>query len=119
MFSGSQISNSCRSICHSGSRSGLRKDRPANKHTDRPTVFFGYYISVVFNFVALLLHTIFFSVGYTAQDVVYRWNNARQVAIAEDMKLSQFDLIATPAANHTDTIIITGYKDTQNTYVSK
>jgi gamma-aminobutyric acid receptor subunit alpha len=27
------------------------------------------------------------------------------VAIADDMKLSQFDLIATPAANHTDTIV--------------
>ncbi|XP_015834304.1 GABA-gated ion channel isoform X1 [Tribolium castaneum] len=47
----------------------------------------------------------FGSFGYTAQDVLYRWNAARQVAIAEDMKLSQFDLIATPAANHTDTIV--------------
>jgi hypothetical protein len=37
--------------------------------------------------------------------VLYRWNKARQVAIADDMKLSQFDLIATPAANHTDTIV--------------
>lgn len=61
----------------------------------------------------------FFSVGYTAQDVVYRWNGARQVAIAEDMKLSQFDLIATPAANHTDTVVMTGYKGTPNEYVSK
>ncbi|KAH0811082.1 hypothetical protein MTP99_011533 [Tenebrio molitor] len=47
----------------------------------------------------------FGSFGYTAQDVLYRWNKARQVAIADDMKLSQFDLIATPAANHTDTIV--------------
>jgi gamma-aminobutyric acid receptor subunit alpha len=34
--------------------------------------------------------------------VLYRWNTARQVAIAEDMKLSQFDLIETPSANQTD-----------------
>lgn len=46
-----------------------------------------------------------FSVGYTSKDLVYRWNRARQVAIADDMKLSQFDLIASLAANHTDTII--------------
>ncbi|KAJ9596975.1 hypothetical protein L9F63_012005, partial [Diploptera punctata] len=44
----------------------------------------------------------FGSFGYTTNDVVYRWNRARQVAIAEDMKLSQFDLIATPSANQTD-----------------
>lgn len=43
-------------------------------------------------------------VGYTTEDVVYRWNANRQVAIAEDMKLSQFDLIANPSANHTDRI---------------
>nr|CAD7260340.1 unnamed protein product [Timema shepardi] len=43
-----------------------------------------------------------FGIGYTVGDVVYRWNKARQVAIAEDMKLSQFDLIATPSANQTD-----------------
>ncbi|GLV35752.1 Glycine receptor [Carabus blaptoides fortunei] len=63
----------------------------------------------------------FGSFGYTAQDVIYRWNDARQVAIAEDMKLSQFDLIATPAANHTDTVIASDpAKDaynTQNTYI--
>ncbi|GJQ65250.1 Grd [Trypoxylus dichotomus] len=47
----------------------------------------------------------FGSFGYTSRDVIYRWNRHRQVAIAEDMKLSQFDLIATPAANHTDTVI--------------
>ncbi|XP_048522399.1 gamma-aminobutyric acid receptor alpha-like [Dendroctonus ponderosae] len=41
----------------------------------------------------------FGSFGYTKKDVIYRWNNARQVAIAEDMKLSQFDLIDTPAGN--------------------
>jgi hypothetical protein len=38
------------------------------------------------------------SVGYTSTDVVYKWNTARQaVAIAEDMKLSQFDLVEFPA----------------------
>ncbi|XP_056645522.1 gamma-aminobutyric acid receptor alpha-like isoform X1 [Diorhabda sublineata] len=41
------------------------------------------------------------SVGYTNNDLIYKWNNARQVAIADDMKLSQFDLIATPAGNNT------------------
>ncbi|XP_069677742.1 gamma-aminobutyric acid receptor alpha-like [Periplaneta americana] len=46
----------------------------------------------------------FGSFGYTTNDVVYRWNKARQVAIAEDMKLSQFDLIATPSANQTDVL---------------
>ncbi|XP_063224961.1 gamma-aminobutyric acid receptor alpha-like [Bacillus rossius redtenbacheri] len=44
----------------------------------------------------------FGSFGYSARDVLYRWNGARQVAIAEDMKLSQFDLIDTPSANQTD-----------------
>lgn len=61
-------------------------------------------------------------VGYTSQDVIYKWNAARQVAIAEDMKLSQFDLIATPAANHTDSVINSGLKSglkaTHNTYIS-
>ncbi|XP_066154466.1 gamma-aminobutyric acid receptor alpha-like [Euwallacea fornicatus] len=45
----------------------------------------------------------FGSFGYTKKDVLYRWNSARQVAIAEDMKLSQFDLIDTPAGNQTYT----------------
>ncbi|CAG9762963.1 unnamed protein product [Ceutorhynchus assimilis] len=47
----------------------------------------------------------FGSFGYTKQDVIYRWNSARQVAIAEDMKLSQFDLIDTPAGNQTYSVI--------------
>ncbi|XP_059487386.1 gamma-aminobutyric acid receptor alpha-like isoform X2 [Neocloeon triangulifer] len=46
----------------------------------------------------------FGSFGYTTQDVLYRWNPARQVAIADDMKLSQFDLIANPAGNQTDVL---------------
>lgn len=40
-----------------------------------------------------------FTVGYTTRDVIYKWNSARQIAIAEDMKLSQFDLVANPTAN--------------------
>ncbi|CAD7005846.1 unnamed protein product [Ceratitis capitata] len=45
------------------------------------------------------------SVGYTTADVVYRWNRERPaVAIAEDMKLSQFDLVDCPAGNLTDVI---------------
>ncbi|XP_067215820.1 gamma-aminobutyric acid receptor alpha-like isoform X2 [Linepithema humile] len=43
---------------------------------------------------------LFGSFGYTTRDVIYKWNSARQVAIAEDMKLSQFDLVANPTANH-------------------
>nr|XP_050860893.1 gamma-aminobutyric acid receptor alpha-like isoform X9 [Vespula vulgaris] len=45
----------------------------------------------------------FGSFGYTTRDVIYKWNSARQVAIAEDMKLSQFDLVANPTANHSTT----------------
>ncbi|XP_060531978.1 gamma-aminobutyric acid receptor alpha-like isoform X2 [Cylas formicarius] len=55
----------------------------------------------------------FGSFGYTTHDVVYRWNEARQVAIAEDMKLSQFDLIATPAANQTDTLFSSDAKSAE------
>ncbi|XP_058788992.1 gamma-aminobutyric acid receptor alpha-like isoform X2 [Phymastichus coffea] len=44
----------------------------------------------------------FGSYGYSSRDVVYRWNSARQVAIAHDMKLSQFDLVGNPTANSTD-----------------
>ena len=44
-------------------------------------------------------------VGYTSSDVIYRWNPARQVAIAEDMKLSQFDLVDCPAGNTTDRVV--------------
>ncbi|XP_018333904.1 gamma-aminobutyric acid receptor alpha-like, partial [Agrilus planipennis] len=43
--------------------------------------------------------------AYTSQDVVYQWNQNRQVAIAEDMKLSQFDLIATPASYDNSTFL--------------
>ncbi|KAK3912309.1 Gamma-aminobutyric acid receptor alpha-like, partial [Frankliniella fusca] len=46
----------------------------------------------------------FGSFGYTTRDVLYRWNTNRQVAIADDMKLSQFDLIANPTNNQTDVL---------------
>uniref|UniRef100_A0A1B0A6Q6 Neurotransmitter-gated ion-channel ligand-binding domain-containing protein n=1 Tax=Glossina pallidipes TaxID=7398 RepID=A0A1B0A6Q6_GLOPL len=47
----------------------------------------------------------FGSFGYTTTDVVYRWNKERPaVAIAEDMKLSQFDLVDCPAGNLTDVV---------------
>merc|ERR1719219_1396479 len=41
------------------------------------------------------------SFGYTDQDVSYNWTTGRGVNIASDMKLSQFDLIATPTGNET------------------
>ncbi|KAL7293830.1 hypothetical protein TKK_0012888 [Trichogramma kaykai] len=47
----------------------------------------------------------FGSYGYTTRDVIYRWNSARQVAIAHDMKLSQFDLVGNPTANQTDSTL--------------
>nr|CAD7432527.1 unnamed protein product [Timema monikensis] len=59
-----------------------------------------------------------YGVGYTVGDVVYRWNKARQVAIAEDMKLSQFDLIATPSANQTDQLK-SGRADTAQSAIRK
>ncbi|XP_052132513.1 gamma-aminobutyric acid receptor alpha-like [Frankliniella occidentalis] len=46
----------------------------------------------------------FGSFGYTTRDVLYRWNTNRQVAIADDMKLSQFDLIGNPTNNQTDVL---------------
>ena len=44
---------------------------------------------------------ILFQFGYTSQDVSYNWTTGRGVNIASDMKLSQFDLIATPTGNET------------------
>jgi hypothetical protein len=46
----------------------------------------------------LLLH---FLVGYTSDDLLYKWTTGRGVNIASDMKLSQFDLISTPTGNET------------------
>lgn len=36
------------------------------------------------------------------QDVIYSWNPARKVVINPDMKMSQFDLIAVPVSNRTN-----------------
>ena len=46
-------------------------------------------------------YIILFQFGYTSQDVSYNWTTGRGVNIASDMKLSQFDLIATPTGNET------------------
>ncbi|XP_031783046.1 GABA-gated ion channel GRD isoform X2 [Nasonia vitripennis] len=51
----------------------------------------------------------FGSYGYTTRDVIYKWNSARQVAIAHDMKLSQFDLVGNPTANATDSTLSQKY----------
>ena len=42
-------------------------------------------------------------VGYTEQDVLYRWTDSRaEVTISQDLELSQFDLIRTPVGERTD-----------------
>lgn len=47
----------------------------------------------------------YISVGYTTTDLIYRWNEVRPaVTIADDIKLSQFDLIHCPTANLTEAI---------------
>ncbi|CRL07692.1 CLUMA_CG020649, isoform A [Clunio marinus] len=38
------------------------------------------------------------SFGYTTSDVLYRWNS-RAVAISDDLRMSQFDLIDVPSSN--------------------
>ncbi|XP_037787749.1 gamma-aminobutyric acid receptor alpha-like [Penaeus monodon] len=43
------------------------------------------------------------SFSYTTRDVVYRWNKDRQVVIAPDLMLSQFDLIAAPSGDENTT----------------
>ncbi|XP_023298738.2 gamma-aminobutyric acid receptor alpha-like [Lucilia cuprina] len=57
----------------------------------------------------------FGSFGYTTADVIYRWNKERPaVAIAEDMKLSQFDLVDCPAGNITDVVYKAAAPNYQN-----
>lgn len=47
----------------------------------------------------------YLSVGYTTTDLIYRWNEVRPaVTIADDIKLSQFDLIHCPITNLTEAI---------------
>ncbi|XP_063610226.1 gamma-aminobutyric acid receptor alpha-like [Penaeus indicus] len=43
------------------------------------------------------------SFAYTTRDVLYKWNQARQVVIAPDLMLSQFDLIAAPSGTENTT----------------
>lgn len=45
----------------------------------------------------------FSTVAYTTRDVLYKWNRARQVVIAPDLMLSQFDLIAAPSGTENTT----------------
>lgn len=59
-----------------------------------------YYFLQFLGERAKLRNILLIAVGYTKRDVIYKWNSARQVAIAEDMKLSQFDLVANPTANY-------------------
>ncbi|GFU19855.1 gamma-aminobutyric acid receptor alpha-like [Nephila pilipes] len=42
------------------------------------------------------------SFGYSDRDIQYKWNPARSVVIASDMKLSMFDVTDTPAGNFTE-----------------
>ncbi|GBM74175.1 hypothetical protein AVEN_188174-1 [Araneus ventricosus] len=43
-----------------------------------------------------------FAVGYSDRDIQYKWNPARSVVIASDMKLSMFDVTDTPTGNLTE-----------------
>ncbi|KAG8201342.1 hypothetical protein JTE90_016819 [Oedothorax gibbosus] len=42
------------------------------------------------------------SFGYSERDIQYRWNPARSVVIASDMKLSMFDVTDTPTGNFSE-----------------
>ncbi|XP_071043637.1 gamma-aminobutyric acid receptor alpha-like [Parasteatoda tepidariorum] len=42
------------------------------------------------------------SFGYSDRDIQYKWNPARSVVIASDMKLSMFDVTDTPTGNITE-----------------
>lgn len=44
------------------------------------------------------------SFGYSVRDVQYKWNPARSVVIASDMKLSMFDVTDTPTGNLTEVL---------------
>ena len=57
-------------------------------------------IFVLLSYCSLYNDT-FYLVGYTADDVTYKWTTGRGVNIASDMKLSQFDLISTPTGTET------------------
>lgn len=62
----------------------------------------------------LTIHT----VGYTTTDVLYQWNS-RAVAISDDLKMSQFDLIDVRSSNMTDKIEVNPQKDSLSKDVIK
>ena len=53
-----------------------------------------------------MLITTFILVGYTTEDVLYKWTSGRGVNVASDIKLSQFDLMQTPTGNLTTRVNI-------------
>lgn len=57
-----------------------------------------HYSIFQFVFICFVTSFTFFPVGYTTSDVLYRWNS-RAVAISEDLRMSQFDLIEVPSSN--------------------
>jgi len=57
-------------------------------------------VSEIHEYSDAALHNNLFTVGYTTSDVLYRWNS-RAVAISEDLRMSQFDLIGVPSSNDT------------------
>lgn len=64
--------------------------------------------------IVLTIH----SVGYTTSDVLYQWNS-RAVAISDDLKMSQFDLIDVRSSNMTDKIEVNPQKDSPSNDVNK
>ncbi|CAO1428756.1 unnamed protein product [Diamesa serratosioi] len=58
------------------------------------------------------------SFGYTTTDVLYQWNS-RAVAISDDLKMSQFDLIEVRSSNMTDKIEVNPQKDSPKKDVIK
>jgi gamma-aminobutyric acid receptor subunit alpha len=51
----------------------------------------------------ILIQIVHNLVGYTTKDIVYRWNS-RSVAISDDLRMSQFDLIDVPSSNESFTL---------------
>ncbi|GFU53517.1 transposable element Tcb2 transposase [Trichonephila clavipes] len=43
-----------------------------------------------------------YAIGYSDRDIQYKWNPARSVVIASDMKLSMFDVTDTPTGNFSE-----------------
>lgn len=68
--------------------------------------------------IRLLFVLTIYSVGYTTSDVLYQWNS-RAVAISDDLKMSQFDLIDVRSSNMTDKIEVNPQKDSPINDVNK